>query len=107
MPRSTGLDGWTGQERTGVVMPDGQGKHKGGALADPALGPDLATVRLNNVAGDSQTQPCTFLALFAVIKTLVKLVKDPGDILCWDALPSVTYPYLHAVAARWVTLQHG
>src|SRR5438034_1258663 len=107
MPLSTVLDGWTGQVHTDVAIPDRQGKHKGGALADPTLGPDLPTVRLHDVLGDSQAQPGAFLALLAMVKTLVKLVKDPCNILCWDALASITHPYLHPVPARGATLQHS
>jgi hypothetical protein len=62
-------------------------------------------VRLNDVSSDGQTQPGTLLALLAMVKALVELVKDPFDILCWDALPSVTDPYLHPASARPVTLQ--
>src|SRR5262249_19333076 len=72
---------------------DRQPHNKGCSLAHAAFSPDLAAMGLHDVTGNGQPQPRALLPLLPRGGTLVKLVKDPGHVLCRNPLPGITQPY--------------
>src|SRR5262245_486228 len=85
--------GRASQHEVCFAVTNRQSHNKGCSLAHAALSPDQAAVCLHDVTGNGQPQPCALLSLVSMIGTLVKLVKDPGHVLCRDSLPSITHPY--------------
>src|SRR5262245_22129641 len=93
MPHSAVRYGRARQHEVCFAVTDRQPHNKGGSLAHAALSPDLAAMGLHNVTGDGQPQPCAMLPLLPMGGTLVKLVKDPGHVLCRNPLPGITHSY--------------
>src|SRR5215475_1457331 len=85
--------GRASQHKVCFTVTNRQPHNKGCSLAHAALGPDLTAMCLHDVTGNGQPQPCARLSLLSMVGTLVKLVKDPGHVLCRNSLPGITHPY--------------
>src|SRR5215813_10293380 len=88
------------------AVTDRQPHNKSCSLAHVALSPDLAAMCLHNVTGNGEPQPSALLSLLSMVGTLVKLVKDPGHVLCRDSLPSITHPYFDPVLILSLQASH-
>src|SRR5215475_1183925 len=95
MPHSAVRYGRASQHEVCFAVTDRQPHNKSCSLAHATLSPDLAAMGLHNVTGDGQPQPCAMLPLLPMGGTLVKLVKDPGHVLCRNPLPGITHPYFN------------
>src|SRR5215813_1502177 len=106
MPHSVAHYGRASQHEVCFAVTNRQPHNKSCSLAHVALSPDLAAMCLHNVTGNGQPQPSALLSLLSMVGTLVKLVKDPGHVLCRDSLPSITHPYFDPVLILSLQASH-
>src|SRR5215813_6813123 len=106
MPHSVGHYGRASQHEVCFAVTDRQPHNKGCSLAHAALSPDLAAMGLHDVTGDGQPQSRTLLPLLPMIGTLVKLIKDPGHVLCRNPLPGITHPDFDPALALFLQASH-